>query len=193
MEWKDVVGYEGIYEVSDTGLIRSHEDKTTFTKKHGKRKWQQRILKDKTPKGRDSRVSLWKNGESKDFLVHRLVASAFIPKIEGKESINHIDGNPKNNHVSNLEWCDHTGNNNHAFDNHLMTSNDKVILMDKKTEEAIYFRSKAKASEFLGKNKGYLSGRIMSGRYELDRYWVFVNPGLTSKQPKKIRRLNDLF
>ena len=57
--------------------------------------WKQRYLKDKTPNGRDVRVTLWKNGKRKRFLVHRLVAFAFIPMIEGKNCINHIDGNPK--------------------------------------------------------------------------------------------------
>jgi|SRR5699024_7462761 len=177
MIWKDVVGYEGIYEVSNTGLVRTHKNKTTHSVLHGERKWQQRILKNKTPNGRDVRVTLWKNKEPKSFLVHRLVAEAFLPKIEGKESINHIDGNPKNNNVNNLEWCDHKENNNHAFDNGLMTTNDKVILMDKETKNTFYFRSKSKASQFLGKNPGYLSGRIKRGRYELDEYWIFVNPG----------------
>ena len=82
--WKDVVGYEGIYEVSSYGRIRTHKNKTTYTEKHGIRHWKQRYLKDKTPNGRDVRVTLWKNGECKYFLVHRLVAFAFIPVVKGK-------------------------------------------------------------------------------------------------------------
>ncbi|MEH7150553.1 NUMOD4 domain-containing protein [Bacillus thuringiensis] len=121
--WVDVVGYEGVYEVSDTGLIRTNAKKITHTKHHGIRHWKQRILKDKTPNGREARVTLWKNGKSKDFLGHRLVAEAFIPKIKAKTSINNLDGNPKNNHVLNLEWCNHKENNNHAFDNDLTTCN----------------------------------------------------------------------
>lgn len=177
MIWKDVVGYEGIYEVSDTGLIRTHKDKTTYSTRHNTlRHWKQRILKDKTPNGRDARLALWKDGKEKYFLVHRIVAEAFILKVEGKECINHKDGNPKNNHVSNLEWCDHEENNNHAFDNGLMPTNDKVILVDKTTHETHLFRSKSKASLFLGKNKGYLSNRIQSGKFNLDNHWVFISP-----------------
>lgn len=114
--WKDVVGYEGIYEVSSKGRVRTHKNKVTWSNRYQKwRHWKQRYLKDKTPNGRDVRVTLWKNGKRKDFLVHRLVAFAFIPMIEGKNCINHIDGNPKNNNVENLEWCNHLENNRHAL------------------------------------------------------------------------------
>ena len=101
--WKDVVGYENIYEVSNFGNVRTHKDKTTRTKKHGLRRWKQRNLRNKTPNGRDVRVSLWKDGKVKDWLAHRLVAYAFIPNADKtKDSINHIDGNPKNNHVEKI-------------------------------------------------------------------------------------------
>ncbi|MBR9689145.1 HNH endonuclease [Bacillus cereus] len=172
--WLDVVGYEGLYEVSDTGLVRTNAKKTTYTKHHGIRHWKQRILCDKTPNGRDARVTLWKDGNPKDFLVHRLVASAFIPKVEGKNSVNHIDGNPKNNCLSNLEWCDHTENNNHAFDNDLMTCNQKVILVDVDTSEPLLFRSLAKASLFLGHTTGYISRELKKGRSEIKGYEVFL-------------------
>lgn len=172
--WKDVVGYEGLYEVSNTGLIRTNSQKTTYTKHHGTRHWKQRILRNKTPNGRNARVSLWKDGKQKDFLVHRLVAEAFIPKVEGKDSVNHIDGNPKNNHVSNLEWCDHRENNNHAFDNGLMSTNKKVVLVDRITGETILFRSLTKASEYLGHNHGYLSRQLKKGRSEVHGYEVFL-------------------
>lgn len=172
--WKDVVGYEDIYEVSNTGLVRSHKNKITYTERHGVRHWKPRILKDKTPNGRDVRVSLWKNGKSKDYLVHRLVAEAFIPKVEGKTCINHIDGNPKNNRVSNLEWCNHNENNNHAFDNDLIKTGKKIILLDKQTHEPLYFRSLSRASLFLGHNDGYLSNALKQGINEIDGYEIFV-------------------
>jgi hypothetical protein len=161
--WRDVVGYEGIYEVSDLGRVRTHEDKITFSVRCGVRKWQQRILKDKTPNGRDVRVSLWKNKKVKDFLVHRLVAEAFIPKIIGKDCINHMDGNPKNNHVENLEWCNYKENSNHAFDTGLMPSHE-VILYDTNSKQTHTFRSKQKASEFLGMNHGFVSGFLKRGK-----------------------------
>ena len=61
--WKDIAGYENIYEVSSFGRVRTSKNKVTHTERHGERKWKQRYLKDKTPNGRDVRVSLWKHGE----------------------------------------------------------------------------------------------------------------------------------
>ena len=120
--WADVVGYEGIYEVSNNGLVRSKEGKKTYTDRHGWRTWKQRILKQKIDKKDKTtcRVNLWKDGKPNTYLVHRLVAESFIPKVEGKDFINHIDGSRLNNHVSNLEWVTYTENNNHAFDNRLI-------------------------------------------------------------------------
>ena len=160
--WKDVVGYEGLYEVSNKGRVRTHKHKTTYTKKHGVRHWEQRYLKDKTPNGRDVRVALWKDGKPKDFLVHRLVGFAFIPLVKGKECINHIDGNPKNNNVENLEWCNHLENNKHAFETGLMTTNIKVKLINHLGIE-YEFISMSRASEFLGRSHGYISNKLKQG------------------------------
>lgn len=159
--WKDVVGYENIYEVSSFGNVRTHENKTTWTERHGLRHWKQKYLKNKTPNGRDVRVSLWKDGKVKDWLVHRLVAYAFIPnEDETKNSINHIDGNPKNNHVENLEWCNHYENNNHAFDNGLITTSNKTTLLRLSDNETFEFRSMSKADLFLKRCNGYVSNKI---------------------------------
>lgn len=158
--WKDVVGYEGIYEISTKGRVRTHKDKVSWSKRYKKwRHWKQRYLKDKTPNGRDARVALWKDGKPKDFLVHRLVALAFIPKIEGKNCINHIDGNPKNNNVSNLEWCNHSENNKHAFETGLMTTNTKVKLINRIGVE-YEFISMSRASKFLGRSHGYVGYKL---------------------------------
>ena len=82
-----------------------------------------RYLKDKTPNGRYVRVALWKDGKPNYYLVHRLVAKTFIPVVKDKNCINHIDGNPKNNNVENLEWCNHLENNMHALETGLTTTN----------------------------------------------------------------------
>lgn len=175
--WKDVVGYEGLYEVSDYGRVRSHKDKRTTAVVRGKtveRAWKPRILKNKNPSGRDIRVSLWKDKNPKDFLVHRLVAIAFLPKVEGKNYVNHIDGNPKNNHISNLEWCNHTENNNHAFDTGLIQTGRKVVLVNRKSLEAIYFRSATKASHFLGKNDKFISNLLAKGKSSYKGFDIYV-------------------
>jgi len=177
MEWRDVVGYEGIYEVSETGEVRTKEGKTTYTKKHGVRRWKQRVMKQKVTKDNTCRVILWKGGVEQTWLVHRLVALAFIPQIEGKEYINHKDGNRLNNQVDNLEWCTHEENSNHAFDTGLMPTNKRVILLDVNTHETHYFRSMSKASEFLGRNTGYISHQLQKGKSEVGGHMVFVEGG----------------
>lgn len=157
--WKDIAGYENIYEVSSFGRVRTSKNKVTHTERHGERKWKQRYLKDKTPNGRDVRVSLWKDGESKDYLVHRLVAQAFIPIVYGQHDINHVDGNPKNNRVENLEWCNHLQNNNHAFDNNLIATGTRIKLSHYSGVKK-EFRSLTRASEYLGRNHGYVSRKL---------------------------------
>jgi hypothetical protein len=162
--WKPVVGYEGIYEVSKDGQVRTVEGKTTFTERHGKRKWKQRVLKQKVSKDKTCRVNLWKDGKDRTWLVHRVVALAFIPLIEGKDYINHKDGSRLNNHIDNLEWCDHTENNNHAFTTGLITSNHPVTLVNTETKEELKFRSKAKASKFLGKTENFVSSLLLKNK-----------------------------
>ncbi|WP_257141456.1 NUMOD4 motif-containing HNH endonuclease [Bacillus toyonensis] len=174
MEWKDIPSYEGIYQASTTGEIRSVDGKKTHSVRHGTRIWKGRVLKQKVSKDNSCRVILWKNKKERTWLVHRLVALTFIPKPEGKDYINHIDGSRLNNEISNLEWCDHTENNNQAFDNDLMTCNQKVILVDKNTSEPLLFRSLAKASLFLGHTKGYLSREVKKGHSEIKGYEVFL-------------------
>ena len=92
--WKDVLGYEGFYQVSDCGQVKS------FPRK---RAWKERILKPGLNTGGYHQVSLCKDGKNKHFLVHRLVALAFL---EGDPSltINHKDECKTNNHISNLEY-----------------------------------------------------------------------------------------
>lgn len=177
MEWKDVVDYEGIYEVSDTGEVRTKEGKTTHSTRHGVRRWKQRVLKQKISKDDCCRVTLYKNKKEKTWLVHRLVAEAFLPKIEGKNYINHIDGSRLNNNVLNLEWCDHKHNNNHAFDNDLIKTGRKIVLVNKETKEPHYFRSMSKAGHFLGKEHGFVSENLTKGKRELCGYWIFTEAG----------------
>lgn len=103
--WRDVVGYEGLYQVSNTGKVRS-----LIFGREGSVK--ERLL----VTGRDGyqRVILRKNGIRKCHYVHRMVALVFVPTIEGKNVVNHKDGNRSNNHADNLEWCDQQYNATYA-------------------------------------------------------------------------------
>lgn len=172
--WKDVVDYKNIYEVSNFGNIRSKEGKVTYSDLHGKRVWKQRILKQKTDKDGYKRVELWKNKKQKTWLVHRLVANAFLQKEDGKDIINHIDGQPSNNNVSNLEWCNYQENLIHAFKNDLNQMPNQIILLDSETKTPIFFKSETDASKFLGKNHGYISSVLKRRKTKCGKFEIFV-------------------
>lgn len=173
--WKNVPDYEKIYEVSNKGKVRSTKDKVTKSEFHGNRKWQQRILRQRTDKNGYKRVNLWKKGSDKSHLVHRLVAKSFIKPVKNKEYINHIDGNPSNNYAENLEWCDHSENLIHAYENRLNKAPDPIILYNTNNKQINYFYSKAEASRFLGRSHGYVSGLLKEGVVEVDEYEIFQN------------------
>ena len=165
-EWRPIPGYEGIYEVSSIGRIRSAEGKVTSTARSPHRVWKQRVMKTKTasrPYGKqDQRVILWKDGVPKTYLVSRLVAMAFIPLPFEKLTVNHINGDPMDNRIENLEWCTIGENVRHAFDNGLIKCQKSVTLIgDDGNEET--FRSMAEAGRHLGKTEKYVSGRVCRG------------------------------
>lgn len=102
--WKPVPGYEGQYEVSNLGRVKSLA-RFVPAKSNGVRPVKEKILQQCVIKGYCN-VILCKNGKShKHGLVHRLVAQAFIPNPENKPNIDHLDCNPLNNCVNNIRWC----------------------------------------------------------------------------------------
>lgn len=105
--WKDIPGYESIYQVSNFGNVKSLQSGNHHSKI--------KILTPICADGRYLRVTLYKQKKPKYFPVHRLVAMAFIPNPENKPQVNHINGNKKDNRVENLEWCTSSENNLHAY------------------------------------------------------------------------------
>lgn len=121
--WKDIKGYEGKYQVSNTGLIKS------LPKLKGKGRGyltKEIILSPKKDRYGYLVVCLRKDNKNHHFTVHRLVASAFVPNLHNKPIINHKDGNKLNNNVENLEWCTVQENTKHAYDNNLGGFKDNV-------------------------------------------------------------------
>lgn len=108
-EWKDIQGYEGLYQVSNLGSVKSLVGWNVGKNDYEKR---EKILN--PSKGEYERVVLFKNGKSKTFAIHVLVAKTFIPNPENKPQVNHKDENKYNNCVSNLEWCTHKENMNYG-------------------------------------------------------------------------------
>jgi hypothetical protein len=100
-EWRDIVGYEGLYQVSSYGRVRSFSRKT---KTKPVRVMRLGIT------GKYLLVILQNNKIRRTFYVHRLVAKAFIPRVSGKPEVAHRDGVGTNNHVSNLRWTTHLEN-----------------------------------------------------------------------------------
>ncbi len=105
--WKDVCGYEGHYQVSNLGNVRSLRYNDS-PRKNAK------IIKP-FDNGGYKRVTFRTNYAGKNFLVHRLVAAAFVPNPENKQDVNHIDGNKFNNRADNLEWVTKSENVLHAI------------------------------------------------------------------------------
>lgn len=120
--WKDVVGYEGLYEVSNFGRVRSVPHNTFVMRRKDSIPYQHRtkakILSTRKNKWGYIKVNLYRNTvrsrEMKTALVHRLVAEAFLDNPNQCKYINHKDENKENNSVENLEWCTASYNNNYG-------------------------------------------------------------------------------
>lgn len=112
-EWKDIEGYEGIYQVSNYGNVKSLARQRRNSK--GIYMQKEKLLSLTNTSTGYKKVELVKNGKKKGYKVHRLVAMAFIDNPENKPEVNHIDGNKINNHVDNLEWVTSSENSIHAY------------------------------------------------------------------------------
>lgn len=122
--WKDIEGYEGLYQVSNLGRVKSLErlvtqrPGVTYTRP-------EQIIKHNSGaklKGYPN-LNLCRNGRVVNALIHRLVAQAFIPNPDNKRCINHIDGDKNNFKISNIEWVTHSENTKHAFRTGLQKQN----------------------------------------------------------------------
>ena len=107
--WKDIQNYEGSYQVSNYGRVKSLSRVDSRGNKRN-----EKILKGRKNRQGYYDVALCKNGKRKYCRINRLVAEAFIPNPNNYPITNHKDENPSNNHVDNLEWCTYKYNNNYG-------------------------------------------------------------------------------
>lgn len=181
-EWKDIEGYEGDYQVSNFGRVKSF-----------KRDFNGKILKVRKNNGYGM-VDLRNKELKKHFLlVHRLVAKYFLNNIEGKDYVNHKDGNKLNNHVKNLEWCTHSDNMKHAYKNKLCTVNNNLPKdstvegeNNKSYKGAIHAYKDGKIKHVLkGKKEIEKAGFVSSSVYLCARGRLNQHKGFTFKRIKK--------
>ena len=140
--WKDIKGYEKLYQVSNLGNVRRIKFINNRTQKDKIKML--KLIKDK--KGY-LKINLWKNNKSKMFLVHRIVAETFILNPNNLPQVNHKDENKSNNCVENLEWCSQKYNNNYG--NRL--NNIRKKLMEKNVKEKMKNNTKLMIRDEKGK------------------------------------------
>lgn len=138
--WKPIIGYEGLYEVSNLGRVKSLNYNNTN---------QEGMLKPSYQSDGYLNITLCKFGKAKRYRIHRLVAEAFIPNPNNYPEVNHIDENKLNNCVENLEWCDRQYNQDYSLSKQVgqYDLNGNLIKVYKSTREA-------------ERQTGYLSGVI---------------------------------
>jgi hypothetical protein len=135
--WKDIIGYEGLYQVSNLGRVKSLDRITPHPAKFKKGQ----IMKQGDGHHGYKLSTLCKNGRSKTYRVNRLVASHFIPNPENKPEVNHKNGIKSDNSVNNLEWSTSKENIDHAHRTGLRNGNHKKKLTE---EQVLYFKENYK-------------------------------------------------
>lgn len=151
--WRPIEGYDGYYEVSDEGRIKSHVP------------WRgsiERIMSHGINGGGYPHVTLWKNGFKKSMDVHRLVANAFVEKTESKTIVNHIDGVKTNNRAINLEWCTYSENLIHSINMGFHPSGERSNLSKLTNHDVIQIR-------YL---EGYFTQHTLAAMYGVSRQLI---------------------
>lgn len=128
--WKDIAGYEGLYQVSNWGRVKSLKRFVRLRKENDLRGYykDEKIISQNEHQGGYLKVDLFKNNIRESKKVHRLVAQAFIPNTNNYPCINHKDEDRKNNNADNLEWCTYKYNNNYGKrkDKFLQTIKERI-------------------------------------------------------------------
>lgn len=178
-EWRDIADYEGFYQVSNTGKVRSIEHHDRFG-----RLYPQVELMPATGRNGYLMLHLKAGGHRKMVLIHRLVARAFIPNPKDYTDVNHIDGDKTNNDVSNLEWCTHSYNQCHAYATGLNHGSRKLGVDVIRDDGVVYhsYRDAALANHTTHPTirKRCLDGKAVNGHTFSTDYSCFTKSSHTS-------------
>lgn len=177
--WKDIEGYEGLYAVSNMGRVKSIARDVECGPNGGKRVIKETIKHIGTYSGNNlgyKIVVLSKNGKPRMHYVHRLVAEAFVPHVEGCGVVNHLDCNKNNNRADNLEWTTYKKNSIHAKTNGLyVASNRRNMRKIVNIETGVCFESITSASKQYGVSCLSLLRALKNTRYTCCGYhWKYV-------------------
>ena len=195
-EWRDISDYVGYYMISNYGRVQSLIQYNGH--KYVKRKTPYILNQSNTTTGY-KKIELYKKGKRKSLKVHRLVAHAFILNPLGKSTVNHLDHNPINNHVDNLEWTTTAENIRHSciFRSRRIIpiiDEQKIIMMYKQRRKIVDIANDYKCSVgtiyYLLKRNGierrtYSESRDKYG-IDLEIFKEYVDKGLSNKEIKKM-------
>ena len=159
MIWKDIKGYEGLYQVSDKGEVRNKSNK---------------ILKPFDNGNGYKKIMLFKDNKRTPYYIHRLVAENFISNPNNWKQINHKDENPSNNTLENLEWCNNTYNVNYGGHNERMiNSKSKTVYQyDLDGNYITYFKNCGEASIYTGVSKSQIN-KCCSGKLKMANGFIW--------------------
>jgi len=150
--WKNIDGFEGYYQISNFGHVKSLARNTPYKKSI--RPIKERILKQAIAATGYPTIALHKNASPNTCYIHRLLLAAFVPNPENKRCCNHIDGNKENNRLENLEWSTHSENEKHAYDTGLKVCatplgerHGNAVLTEKKVIEIHSLKGKMSISK----------------------------------------------
>ena len=179
--WSDIPNYEGYYQVSNHGNVRSLD--RVIKEKTGKTQTLKgRVLKQRINPGGYHYIELGKNGNKATFAIHQLVAQAFIPNPNNKRTVNHIDGNKLNNSLANLEWSTYSENLEHAYktglrravkSSEVASKNYKRKLTEQQVKE-IKLLIAAKSLTLKQIANQYNVGRSTIGSIKSGRSWSYI-------------------
>ena len=161
--WKDIAGYEGLYQVSNLGRVKSLE--RYKDNNGGLVKMPEKIMRIAVDTIGYNIICLTKKGKRKTHKIHRLVANAFVPNPQNKREVNHKDGDKHNNADSNLEWTTRLENIRHAYDTGLNggehsrnnSASKAVKQHDKNMKLIATYKSMQEASRMTGVCQGNIS------------------------------------